>query len=172
MWQEVKEGTRRPHVPPQWGLSEGWMSNSPFTRAMFRPLPTLSFTGLMILKKKRKVGATVGPPVWNGRRSRDSDLDGATRCEAEQQEVPEGFRPCFLRDPGPGRWAGFSRSHSGLVWTRAVCSERRAQRPHSCLWCPWEHWPPSRATGSQDHPPSQASTAEHPVPLATVLGQA
>lgn len=34
------------------GADWGWVSNSPFTRAMFRPLPTLFFTGLMILKKK------------------------------------------------------------------------------------------------------------------------
>ena len=36
------------------GAGGGWIGNSPFTRAMFRPLPTLFFTGLMILKRKKK----------------------------------------------------------------------------------------------------------------------
>lgn len=31
-----------------------WVSNSPSTRTMFRPLPTLFFTGLMILKEKKR----------------------------------------------------------------------------------------------------------------------
>lgn len=31
-----------------------WVSYSPSTRTMFRPLPTLFFTGLMILKEKRE----------------------------------------------------------------------------------------------------------------------
>lgn len=31
-----------------------WVSNSPSTRTTFRPLPTLFFTGLMILKEKRE----------------------------------------------------------------------------------------------------------------------
>lgn len=115
MWQEVKECTQRaPPTPfPHSGGCLG-VSSSPFTRAMFRPLPTLSFTGLMILKKKRKKKCDSGSPVWN-ELLQDSGLgQGPRAARQSNRKCPAGLRPCFLRGPGGGLGSrGVTRGLSG-----------------------------------------------------------
>lgn len=102
-----------PHSPTVGGCL-GVVSSSPFTRAMFRPLPTLSFTGLMILKKKRKKKCDSGSPVWN-ELLQDSGLgQGPRAARQSNRKCPAGLRPCFLRDPGGGLGSrGVTRGLSG-----------------------------------------------------------
>ena len=103
-----------------------WVSNSPSTRTMFRPPPTLFFTGLMILKeKKRNKTQPLVLSVEGALCVPDSGiLRGPPQCTAEVSENTQNHAGHLLSS-GDEQWAGFSESLSLHVWTRAVCSGDR-----------------------------------------------
>lgn len=126
-----ESGTPRPPPAPAvlkagWGWSGGWIAHSPFTRAMFRPLPTLFLTGLMILKRKRKSRCNCQAQVrftllrLGGHSAGPRGRGGAGGAEVPGSTQSSG--PSAL--PGNQSGADSPRGLSGHVWARPSAQGR------------------------------------------------